>query len=179
MCTHCSAWPVEVGEVRAAYAFGGPIRDSIHRYKYQGEFARAPSLAALVFQAMQRPEFETSSAWDLVAFVPLHSRRRRQRGFDQAMLLARNLSELLELPYTSELKRLIDTPTQVGRGSAERQTNVRDAFGWSGGQLAGARILMVDDVITTGATFVSASRALIRAGAQRVDGIAIAREIFH
>ena len=179
MCAHCSAWPVEIGEVRAAYKFGGPIRDSIHRYKYQGEFARAPSLAGLVFQALQRPVFDASSGWDLVAFVSLHSRRRRQRGFDQSMLLARCLAEHLELPYTVDLKRLIDTPSQVGRGSAERQTNVRNAFGWSGSQLTGANVLMVDDVITTGATIVSASTALIQAGAARVDGIAIAREVFH
>jgi len=178
MCGHCSAWPEEIGEVRAAYKFGGPIRESIHRYKYQGEFARAPSLAGLVFQAMQRPVFDASSGWDLIAFVSLHSRRRRQRGFDQSMLLARCLAGHLELPYTVELKRLIDTPSQVGRGSAERQTNVRNAFGWSGSPLTGANVLMVDDVITTGATIVSASTALIQAGAARVDGIAIAREVF-
>ena len=177
-CAHCLYWPAEIGEVRAAYAFGGPIRDAIHRYKYQGEFARASSLAGLMFDALQRPEFGASTAWDLIAFASLHSRRRRQRGFDQAQLLARFLSERLDIPYTSELRRVIDTPSQVGRGSVDRQANVREAFEWFGTDLTGSSILIIDDVITTGATLVSASSALIEAGAARVDGIAIARELF-
>ncbi|HEX3723509.1 MAG TPA: ComF family protein [Nitrolancea sp.] len=162
--------------MRAAYAFGGPIRDSIHRFKYQGEFARAPFLANLVFGAMKRPEFPDDQSWDLVAYVPLHSRRRRQRGFDQSRLIARHLATSLEIPAATDLKRVIDTPSQVGRSAAERRANVIDAFAWSGEDLAGAKILLVDDVITTGSTMMSASRALIRAGAKRVDAIAIARE---
>ena len=163
--------------MRAAYTFGGPIRDSIHRFKYQGEFARAPFLANLVVGALKRPEFPDDLIWDLVASVPLHVRRRRQRGFDQSRLIARHLATALNLPMTTDLKRVIDTPSQVGRSAAERRANVIDAFAWTGAELNGGAILLVDDVITTGSTMMSASRALIRAGAKRVDGIAVAREI--
>jgi ComF family protein len=129
-------------------------------------------------EAMDRPEFDSTCCWDLIAYVPLHARRRRQRGFDQSRLLARGLAERLELPVTSNLIRSVDTPTQVGRGADERKQNVRGAFAWTGERLNGTNILIVDDVITTGSTMIAASLPLIQAGAERVDGFAIAREVF-
>jgi ComF family protein len=153
------------------------LRDAIHRYKYQSEYARATSLSELLVEAVERPEFGTQVTWDLIAYVPLHARRRRQRGFDQSRLLAQGFAELFGLPYTSSLVRSVDTPTQVGRGAAERQQNVRNAFAWQGEQLNGTRILIIDDVITTGATIIAASLPLIHAGAGRVDGLAVAREL--
>lgn len=176
-CAHCSDWPPSIGAVRAAFAFGGPIRESIHRFKYQGEFARAKFLSSLMFHGIFRPEFVDTATWDLIAFVPLHRRRRRQRGFDQAELLARHLAEQFGLPCTEHLVRVIDTPSQVGRGEAERLVNVRGAFSWNGEPMAGAKILLIDDVITTGATMISAGAALHVAGAGRVDGFALAREL--
>lgn len=177
VCSHCSAWPAQIGAVRGAFEFGGPLRDAIHRYKYQSEYARAPSLSALLVEALERSEFQANTSWDLIAYVPLHARRRRIRGFDQSRLLARGLADRVGLSCTSDLLRLVDTPTQVGRGAAERQLNVRDAFDWKGGPLNGSRILIIDDVITTGATMIAASMPLIRAGADRVDGLAVAREV--
>jgi ComF family protein len=169
---------VRIGAVRAAFEFDGPLRTAIHRYKYQSEYARAPSLSALLLEALERSEFERNMSWDLVAYVPLHSRRRRRRGFDQSRLLARGLADRIGLPVISDLVRVLDTPTQVGRGAAERQLNVRDAFGWKGESLDGASVLIVDDVITTGATMIAAGKPLIAAGAGRVDGLAVAREVF-
>ncbi len=178
LCAHCSGWPVRIGAVRAAFEFDGPLRTAIHRYKYQSEYARAPSLSALLLEALERSEFERNMSWDLVAYVPLHSRRRRRRGFDQSRLLARGLADRIGLPVISDLVRVLDTPTQVGRGAAERQLNVRDAFGWKGESLDGASVLIVDDVITTGATMIAAGKPLIAAGVGRVDGLAVAREVF-
>lgn len=177
ICAHCEAWPAKIGSVRAAFEFGGPLRDAIHRYKYQSEYARAPSLSDILVEALERSEFEDHTTWDLIAFVPLHPRRRRQRGFDQSHLLANGLAERIGLPSISHLIRSVDTPTQVGRGAAERQLNVRDAFDWRGQRLDGARILIVDDVITTGSTMIAAALPLIHAGADRVDGLAVAREV--
>jgi len=178
VCSHCVTWPVTIGAVRAAFEFGGPLRDAIHRYKYQSEYARAPSLSELLGEAIERSEFDTNTSWNLIAYVPLHVRRRRQRGFDQSRLLAQGFADRFGLPCTSDLFRSVDTPTQVGRGAAERQLNVRNAFDWQGERLDGVRILIVDDVITTGATMIAASMPLIRAGAERVDGLAVAREVF-
>ncbi len=176
-CANCALWPDGIGSIRAAYAFNGPIRESVHRFKYQGEFARAGFLSELMFHGIFRPEFVESPAWDLVAFVPLHKHRRRQRGFDQAELLSRHLSQQLSLDHAKSLHRTIDTPSQVGRGEAERQANVQGAFTWKGETLAGAKILLIDDVITTGATMVAAATALLSDGADRVDGFALAREL--
>lgn len=176
-CSRCAWWPSGIGSIRAAYAFGGVIRESIHRFKYQGEFARAASLSDLMFTSIFRPEFVGPPSWDSIAFVPLHHRRRRQRGFDQAERLARHLSEQLDVPRAHGLVRLLDTPSQVGRREEERMTNVRGAFGWGGDALDGTTMLLVDDVITTGATMVAAAEALLAAGAVRVDGIALAREL--
>lgn len=178
VCSHCGSWPARIGSVRGAFEFGGPLRDAIHRYKYQSEYARASSLSELLVEALERPEFEANTSWDLIAYVPLHARRRRQRGFDQSRLLAQELADRVGLTYTSDLVRSVDTPTQVGRGAAERQLNVRNAFAWKGEPLSGARVLIVDDVITTGATMIAASMPLIYAGADRVDGLAVAREVF-
>ncbi len=178
VCSHCDAWPAQIGAVRGAFEFGGPLRDAIHRYKYQSEYARAASLSELLVEALERSEFDPNASWDLIAYVPLHARRRRQRGFDQSRLLAKELADRLGLPCTSDLLRIVDTPTQVGRGAAERRLNVLDAFDWKGGPLNGSRILIVDDVITTGATMIAASMPLIRAGADRVDGLAVAREVY-
>ncbi len=178
-CITCAQWPNGVGSFRAAYAFGGVIRESVHRFKYQGEFARSRYLSKLMFESIFRPEFVESPVWDAVAFVPLHPRRRRQRGFDQSEHLSRHLAEQLELPRTTGLVRLLDTPSQVGRSEAERQSNLRGAFGWTGDLPAGTRVLLIDDVITTGATMVAAAEALLHAGAARVDGFALARELLN
>ncbi len=132
-----------------------------------------------MFDAIMRPEFVDAAAtsWDVVGFVPLHRRRRRQRGFDQADLLSRGVAQKLDLVRTTGLQRIIDTPSQVGRGEQERQTNVRDAFAWKGESLDGAHVLLIDDVVTTGATMLAACDALLAAGARRVDGFALAREL--
>lgn len=178
VCSNCENWPAEIGAIRGAFVFDGPLRDAIHRYKYQSEYARAASLSDLLLEAVERSEFEQSTSWDLVAYVPLHARRRRQRGFDQSRLLAQGLAGRVGLSCTADLFRAVDTPTQVGRGAAERQLNVRNAFEWKGVRLDGSRILIVDDVITTGATMLAASLPLIRAGAERIDGLAVAREVY-
>lgn len=176
-CENCADWPSGIGSVRAAFVFGGAIREQVHRFKYQGEFARATTIATLMFERIVAHEFVDHTSWDLVAHVPLHSRRRRQRGFDQADLIARHLAEHLDLPRISGLFRIRDTPSQVGRGTAERRENVRDAFGWRGEPLNGQKILVLDDVITTGATMIAASQPLLQAGAGRIDGFAFAREL--
>ena len=176
-CETCSKWPSQIGSLRAAYAFDGPIRDSIHRFKYQGEFARASHLAAMMYQGIFRPEFVEAPRWDVVTYVPLHPRRRRQRGFDQAELLSRYLSQHLELSRLEGVTRRIDTPSQVGRNEDERRANMRDAFSWMGPRLSGEHVLLIDDVLTTGATMVAVAGVLIGAGAGRVDGFALAREM--
>ncbi len=177
MCSSCETWPVAIGAVRAAFVFEGPVREQVHRYKYGGEFARASFLGDLMFERIIDHEFIDHSQWDIVAHVPLHRRRRRARGFDQAEMLARRLAERLNLPVTTNVTRVRDTPTQVGLGELERRVNMLDAFRWDGPNLAGGKVLLVDDVVTTGSTMLAATLPMVVAGAARVDGFALAREV--
>lgn len=172
-CEVCRAWPGALHSVRGAFAFEGALRASIHRFKYQGEHARANSLAALLVE----PARARGKAWDLISPVPLHPRRRRQRGFDQAELLSRRLGRELGLPVAGGLARLRETRPQVGLGVDERRANVDGAFGWRGAPLAGAAVLLIDDVVTTGATMAAAAAALQAAGATHIDGLALARAV--
>jgi ComF family protein len=159
--------------VRGLYLFEGPLRDTIHRYKYREEHARAASLAGLLLDGARLDP----ARYDLIAHVPLHARRRRQRGYDQSQLLARAVARALNVPAAEGLLRSVRTRPQVGLGYQERQENVRGAFAWSGASLAGARVLLLDDVITTGATMRAAASPLLEAGASRVDGLALARDV--
>ena len=175
-CPNCSSWPEEIGVAWAAFVFEGPLRESIHRFKYTGEFARGAYLAGLL-GAFAQSVPALNSGIDMVCSIPLHRSRRRVRGFDQAEILARGVAEALGVRQGHELARVVATKSQVGQGAEARRRNVQGAFRWQGGPLDGARVLLVDDVFTTGSTFVAASGALIAAGAGRVDGLALAREL--
>jgi ComF family protein len=133
-------------------------------------------LADLLWRQLVREDIDITGV-SFICHVPLHRQRRRKRGFDQAELLARRLSALSGLPLKSGLTREIDTPSQVGLGLHERRANVDGAFAWRGEVLSGESILILDDVVTTGSTINSAAQALIEAGAGRVDGLSIARQI--
>ena len=116
---------------------------------------------------------------DLLIPVPLHPRRLRERGFNQSLLLARHLSRRLGLPCEAEvLVKVKDTPSQTSLSPAERQRAVRGAFEvMKGERIREKRVLLVDDVFTTGATVNEASRVLLRAGAEEVLVITLARSV--
>lgn len=117
-----------------------------------------------------------SGRWaaDVVAPVPLHASRQRRRGYNQSEIAARTVAGLLDLSLERLLLRVRSTPPQVGLGAAARATNLRDAFAVAGG--SPERVLLVDDVTTTGATMEAAAEALRRAGAGVVYALALARE---
>jgi ComF family protein len=118
-----------------------------------------------------------STSFDLVVPVPLHIRRRRNRGYNQSDLIARGLARKIGISYNSRLLiRTRNSASQVGLSDKQRQENVRNAFRCTDpGQISGRRILLIDDVMTTGATVRSASRALVAAGALRVSVLVMAR----
>ena len=109
--------------------------------------------------------------------VPLARGRRRERGFNQSELIAERLAEALELPLvTAALERVRETRPQVGRSAAERRENVRGAFACpDGGLVADRRVIVIDDVATTGATLRACAEPLKAAGAARVFGLVVAR----
>ena len=117
---------------------------------------------------------------DLVTAVPLHWRRYLERRFNQSTLIARPLARRLGLPFQQVLRRTRPTPSQTGLGRRERQENLRDGFRVAtlrarGIKLQGARVLLVDDVATTGATLNAAGHALREAGVAHVTALTAAR----
>ncbi|MDQ6901368.1 MAG: ComF family protein [Candidatus Dormibacteraeota bacterium] len=160
--------------LRSVAAYEGPLERAIHRFKYAGWQALAPALAGLLGEAVLR-EVGAGPETQLLP-VPLHPRRLRQRGYNQSELLVRELRRRLELsPRAGGLVRVRDTPPQVGLDRLRRRSNVNDAFAWRGPPLAGTAMLLVDDVVTTGATLESCAAALKACGAGQVTAVTLAR----
>ena len=157
-------------EAAAALLYGGPVVEAIQRFKYGGRSELAKPLAAL----MVEPALAMVRDVDRIIPIPLHPRRLRERGFNHAALLARRLAAHLALRLdTGTLRRVRDTPPQASIDRKHRVTNVRGAF--AARPLRGSRVLLIDDVRTTGATFASAAETLLAAGAVRVRTLALAR----
>jgi ComF family protein len=153
---------------RDACVFGGPLREAIHRLKYRGQSELAWGLA----QWLIGPAEEIGKV-DLVTAVPLHPRRLRERGYNQGLLLARPVAHALEVPLAPRLLRRVRGATaQVGRGRVARAQSLAGSFAASP-RARGKRVLVIDDVRTTGATLDEARRALHEAAA--VYTLALAR----
>lgn len=157
-----------------ASAFGfyeGPLRGLIHLYKYAGMKPLARPLAGFLMRALPVDE-----AFDAVVPVPLHWKKKWQRGFNQAELLARQVSRRRNLPLLHALRRRKSTEAQATQSVAGRRRNVAGAFtSVPGLDLAGKRVLLIDDVMTTGATASACAAALKRGGAKSVSLLTLAR----
>ncbi len=158
----------------AVYCYGaydGILRDLIHLFKYGRVKTLAKPLAAYLLQALPARE-----RFDVLTPAPLHWRRRLWRGFNQAALLAKELSRKTSLPVEEGLVRVRPRPPQAGLSNAERRRNVAGVFAVREGcDFRNRRVLLVDDVITTGATAAAAAAALKSAGASHVAVVAVAR----
>ena len=158
----------------SAYSFGsyeGPLRDLIHLFKYAKVETLAKPLARLLVQALPLDE-----RFDCIIAMPMHWRKRWQRGFNQAELLARPVARRYGLRLSSNLKRRRYTKPQAGLSEAARRENLKGSFETRRPeQLAGKRVLLVDDVFTTGATLRAAAAALKSAGAAHVSALTLAR----
>ncbi len=142
--------------------------------KYRGNLALGDALAVHLLEVIQRDRFEV----EMVVPVPLARQRQRERGYNQAALLARPLAAALGLPYRpASLVRVRETPSQVGRSLEARRENVADAFSAREDQTAGRGVLVVDDVLTTGATLDAAAKALKQAGAEMVSAVVVSRAV--
>ena len=162
----------------AAYCFGsyeGVLRQLIHLYKYACVKTLARPLADLLGRALPRDRY-----FDAIVPVPLHWRRQWSRGFNQSTLLARILARRSGIPMVPALRRTRFTAVQAGLSNSSRRQNVVAAFrvrrgGAMARKLAGRRILLIDDVLTTGATAAACASVLKRAGAAGVALLTVAR----
>lgn len=160
-------------QVRSVGPFTGWLRDAIHSFKYHHEWARfehlGPQLATIV--AKMQP-------LDGLVPVPLHRSRLRDRGFNQSAVLATMVGERLGLPVVSALERTRATVQQTGLSATERQQNVDGAFAVANGiDLGGANLLLIDDVVTTGAVLNACATTLVRGGAASVRAATLARQV--
>ncbi|MBO9309606.1 MAG: ComF family protein [Chloroflexi bacterium] len=171
-CTPESALRLQI----AAAPFEGALRTAIHALKYEGARQLAPLLAARLAEAVARSDFRAQA----VVPMPLHSERLAQRGYNQSALLAESLAARLRLPYLpNAVQRIRHTAPQVGLNRQERAANVANAFRADPEQVRGLRLLLVDDVITTGATMRACAEALHQAGAAEICGLSVAVATLH
>ncbi len=170
-CGACRATPPAFDAVKAGGLLGGPLAEAIHAMKYANRPALARPLGTWLAARTALPP----SA--VVVSIPLARRRRVERGYDQAALLADALARASRAQgrrLRAALRRVRETPPQVGRTREERVRNVADAFEASAA-VSGRDVVLVDDVVTTGATADSAASALRRAGARSIVVVALAR----
>jgi ComF family protein len=173
LCGPCRTAPPPFARARAAvlYEEEGPAGQAIKRFKYNRRLDMLPVMQHWLRQPLCQ---ELVGAADLVAPVPLHPQRLKQRGFNQALLLAQAFPEVhLERELITRVRH---TPPQTGLNPKERRDNVKGAFSLTRPHLAqGKKVLLIDDVFTTGATVRECTRVLRKAGAHQVDVLTVAR----
>jgi ComF family protein len=158
--------------LRSVAFFEGPLQHALHRLKYSRDMILADTLARLLAETWRA----LALPGNLVLPVPLSSERLRERGYNQAALLARAFAELMGLAYAAHaLERTRHTRSQVGLTAEQRLANVRAAFQADERVVRGQAIILIDDVCTTGATLAACAEALTAAGATSVWGFTLGR----
>lgn len=178
MCDPCGGDPPPFAATIAAFAYAFPIDRLLHEIKYGGRIALAEwagsALAAAVGAAL--PHRVGNDRPDRIVALPLAPSRQKERGFNQAREIAVHVARRAQLPLAAPLQRITAGPPQATLAWAQRGRNVRGAFAVSS-PVRGARIALVDDVMTTGATLAEAARTLVDAGAERVECWVVARTL--
>ncbi len=171
LCTACRGHPSSLDGIVSAAIFGGPLRAAIHSLKYGNNRALAAALAGYMATAWRQRAYTA----DCIVPVPLHASREAERGYNQAALLARAIGPVLGLPVNEKLVvRHRATRQQALLSAAERHANVSGAFACRK-TAAGLRIVLVDDVCTTGSTLEACATALAAAGAASIWALTLAR----
>ncbi|MEI8241819.1 MAG: ComF family protein [bacterium] len=174
-CSACQEHPPAFDRARSAGRFGGVLREILHQFKYGGATWLRQDLADLLHGCVLARY--AAEEVDLVLPVPLHRQKQRDRGYNQAALLAAALAPRLGRPYAGDvLARTRATPTQTRLHADQRRRNVRGVFAVLAPEwVRGRTVLLVDDVMTTGATLSEAAATLKRAGAWRIWTVTVAR----
>ena len=178
LCGDCLMMERPYAVARSVGRYEETLLTAIHRFKYHGRTGIGKVLGKIM------ADF-AAGMWDIKAFdrilpVPLHRKRLRERGFNQAVILASGLSKRFNVPLDfTTLRREVFTPPQVGLSREERSTNVHGAFTVTHPErIAGRRVLLLDDVYTTGSTLTECARVLIRAKAEVVAVLTLARAVY-
>ena len=173
-CGRCLRTPPPLDRVHAAFDYRFPVDRLIPRFKFHHDLAAGRELALAMRTSLAGRALASGSP-DAVVPVPLHAHRLRERGYNQALELARPLAAAFGLPLLADgLRRTRETAPQSGLSALARRRNPRGAFA-AGPAALPAHVVLVDDVMTTGATLFACARALRQAGVQRVDAWVAAR----
>ena len=181
-CLECRDWPEELTTARYAHVLVAPASDLVHALKYEGWRELATPMSAAMARVVPRVGVSghAATARAVVVPIPTTARRLRERGYNQAGLLAQGVAEALSLPLVEALTRKRASRSQTTLAPGERRENVRGAFAPSGrdpSRLSGAQVLLIDDVLTTGATAGEAAVTLAREGAVSVTLVTFARAL--
>jgi len=177
VCGECLKRPPSYDHVEVPWRFAFPVDALITRFKHQARWPYGRLLGERLAHHLEHAFADGLPRPDLLLPVPLARRRLRQRGFNQAQMLADWLSRPLGIATDARvLERVLDTPAQQQLDAATRRRNLRQAFAIAtGADIMGRHLALVDDVLTTGATAEALARLLKRAGAERVDVYCLAR----
>ncbi|MDN3516201.1 ComF family protein [Aquisalimonas lutea] len=170
-CARCQRRPPPFRSLLAPWLYDEPLDGLIQGLKYHGQLPAGRVLGTILARQIGR----TGAAADVLIPMPLHPRRLRERGFNQATEIARGIAAHRGIPLGDRcLRRVRETAPQSGLGRDERRRNMRGAFR-AAPAVAGKRVALVDDVVTTGSSTEEAARVLLRAGAREVVAWTVAR----
>jgi len=172
ICASCQETPPNYTACRSFAVYEGPLREAIHQLKYQRDIGLGEALAVHLIELL------TSLPWhiDLITPVPLSPKRLKERGYNQAGLLAYPVALSSRIPYSARaIRRIRETHSQVGLSAAERSQNLLGAFQAKPEIVMGKSVLVIDDVTTTGSTLMGCTQALLNSGAVAVYGITLAK----
>ncbi|HEX9975663.1 MAG TPA: ComF family protein [Dehalococcoidales bacterium] len=175
LCPTCVSWPTKIDGIRAPFRFDGVMRQAIHQLKYRNLRALAPTLSQLLRDCLAANPIPA----EVLVPVPLHPKRRRERGYNQSSLLARELGKLTGLAVVDDclIRQRTALPQARSASVEDRRRNVAEAFICRDHQLQERQVLLIDDVTTSGATLDACAAAVKASGAASVWGLALAREI--
>ncbi len=173
-CANCSHRTLHFDSAVASYRSRGIVRKLVHEFKYGKQLHLRHAVADWLLESLDDPRLR-GRRFDIVVPVPLHPARKRERGFNQAELLARGVAEKMKATVSDTLEVVRSTRDQVELSAAQRRANVAGAYAATK-PLRGT-ILLVDDVFTTGATMSACSATLLRAGAEEVHALTLCRTV--
>lgn len=168
LCHDCRLDPKPWGRAYCVGPYSGLLRDMILDFKFSGQLGLGRILAHMAADAVKPGK-------GLLVPVPLHTARLRRRGFNQCLELARRVSKLREIPFANALTRVKNTRPQMELTKTERRQNIKSAFSADPGKILGQRVILVDDIMTTGSTLKECAQELKKEGAEKIDILILSR----